>query len=115
MKELFLSKSVYRELNGFGFYFDHRYIEEYVIISDEEADHIASIFKENDEDVIFRDRNLLEEMEDMLDYSEEEYGNVKSEDCATFQEMLQSCLLAAQDNHGTLEDAVFIANEAFRV
>ena len=115
MKEILLNKKMVNELHDFDFDldFDEQHIGEYVLVSDEEAERIAKIHEEHDEEVSIRERNLIEELELLLDYSEDEYNEAKDEDYADFRTMLQGCLSATMDNHGTLEDAAYLANEAF--
>lgn len=53
---------------------------------------------------------------DSIDFSKEEY-NQKTEngDYASFDEFIESILKTVEENNGTLEDAVYIANDAFRM
>ena len=57
-----------------------------------------------------------EDIIDMIDFSEEEYNErvTGKDDVATFDEFIDSIINIAKENDGTIEDAVFIANDAYR-
>lgn len=57
-----------------------------------------------------------EDVIDMIDFSKEEYNEkvAGKDDVATFDEFIDSIINIAKENNGTIEDAVFIANDAYR-
>lgn len=57
-----------------------------------------------------------EDIIDMIDFSEEEYNEkvAGKDDVATFDEFIDSIINIVKENNGTIEDAVFIANDAYR-
>lgn len=59
--------------------------------------------------------NMMDELIDSIDFSEEEYNERVEglDDIATFNEFLENIIKIVRDNHGTIEDAVYIANDAF--
>lgn len=57
-----------------------------------------------------------EDIIDMIDFSEEEYNErvAGKDDVATFDEFIDNIINIVKENNGTIEDAVFIANDAYR-
>ena len=57
-----------------------------------------------------------EDVIDMIDFSKEEYNEkvAGKDDVATFDEFIDSIINIAKENNRTIEDAVFIANDAYR-
>lgn len=57
-----------------------------------------------------------EDIIDMIDFSEEEYNErvTGKDDVATFDEFIDNVINIVKENNGTIEDAVFIANDAYR-
>lgn len=56
-----------------------------------------------------------EDIIDMIDFSKEEYNErvAGKDDVATFDEFIDNIINIAKENNGTIEDAAFIANDAF--
>ena len=59
---------------------------------------------------------MREEIISGIDFTEEEYSEkiARQEDMASFDEFIDNIVKITEENNGTVEDAVFIADDAFR-
>lgn len=56
-----------------------------------------------------------EALESGIDFTSEEYGEIleKDSELRTFEELLDECIRITEEQNGTLEDAVFLANASY--
>lgn len=58
---------------------------------------------------------MREEIISGIDFTEEEYNEkIAGQDMASFDEFIDNIVKITAENNGTVEDAVFIADDAFR-
>ena len=58
---------------------------------------------------------MREEIISGIDFTEEEYNEkIAGQDMASFDEFIDNIVKITEENNGTVEDAVFIADDAFR-
>lgn len=59
---------------------------------------------------------MREEIISGIDFTEEEYSEkiAGQDDMASFNEFIDNIVKITEENNGTVEDAVFIADDAFR-
>ena len=90
-----------------------------IVVSDEDAARIPAIVAEYapaaEYDYGFVEDEMMDELIDSIDFTEDEYNErVEGMDgVATFNDFLANIISSVKDNNGSLEDAVFIANDAF--
>ena len=65
--------------------------------------------------LIFNEPVMRTGLLNSIDFTEEEYNEkVSGEGFETFDKFIDNILSSVKENNGTLEDAVFIANDAFK-
>lgn len=58
---------------------------------------------------------MREEIISGIDFTEEEYNEkIAGQDMASFDEFIDNIVKITEENNGTVEDAVFISDDAFR-
>lgn len=88
-------------------------------VSDEDAERIPELIERLAPaaayDYGFVEDEMMDELIDSIDFTEDEYNERVEgiDDVATFSDFLADIISSVRDNNGSLEDAVFIANNAF--
>lgn len=58
-------------------------------------------------------KEFLEKVVGLLDFTEEEYNQVRNQDMSTLEEFIQNSIHIVADCKGSLKDVVYILNDAF--